>query len=207
MSLSKDILHKGILEIAARDKHVERALTHVGLPEERVREAGFASMLRILVGQQLSIKAAASIWSKFEQLLGEVTPQAVLAHEFDALRGAGLSKQKVIYAQALSQAVVIGELDFDALRHMAEEEARAAICAVKGFGPWSAEIYLLFCEGRGNIWPAGDLALQVALQRLKGLDARPSAKETVPLVEPWRPHRGAMAVFLWHYYAQSEAPV
>ncbi|MGD8325292.1 MAG: DNA-3-methyladenine glycosylase 2 family protein [Sphingomonadales bacterium] len=207
MSLTKDILHSAIQEVAQTDQHVADAVSLVGLPEERVRGAGFASLLRILVGQQLSIKAAASIWTKFETLLGDISPERVLNFEIEELRSAGLSRQKALYARAMSEAIVQGGLDLENLSQLDDESARSHICAVKGLGPWTADIYLLFCDGRHDIWPSGDLALQVALGRLKGLKDRPTAKETVPLVEPWRPHRGAMAVFLWHYYAQSDAPV
>lgn len=207
MSLTKEELKIAIEAVADRDHHVAEALDQVGLPEERVRGAGFDSLLRILVGQQLSVKAAASIWAKCEALLGDVSPERILAHDIETLRGAGLSRQKALYAHAMSEAVLEGSLDLNGLGALDDEDAKTHICAVKGLGPWTAEIYLLFCDGRHDIWPSGDLALQVALGRLKGLKERPKAKETLPLVEPWRPHRGAMAVFLWHYYAQSDAPV
>lgn len=207
MTLTKDKLKTAIEAVAQLDAQVAQAVDQVGLPEERVRDAGFQSLLRILVGQQLSVKAAASIWGKFEALLGDVHPERILAHDMDQLRSAGLSRQKALYAHAMSEAVLQGSLDLDGLGKLDDEAAKAHICEVKGLGPWTADIYLLFCDGRHDMWPSGDLALQVALGRLKGLKDRPKAKDTVPLVEPWRPHRGAMAVFLWHYYDQSDAPV
>ncbi|MFZ5609910.1 MAG: DNA-3-methyladenine glycosylase family protein [Pseudomonadota bacterium] len=207
MGLAAKELEKSIRAVARRDTHVRAALKAIGMPSPRAGEPGFATLLAIMLGQQLSIKAAATIRRRLIELLGEVTPEAVLCQSEEALRAVGLSRQKVAYARALATAVAQGALDFNALARLPDEEAGAAIRAVKGFGQWSADIYLLFCEGRPDIWPAGDLALQVALQRLKGLAARPTAKESLSHVAPWRPHRGAMAVFLWHYYANSAAPI
>lgn len=201
-------LKHALIDVAQRDAQLKRALCDVGLPKPRRAQPGFASLVRILVGQQLSVKAAATIHGRFETLLGScVTPGKVLAAEDDALRAAGLSRAKATYCKALAQAVLDGALVLDTLPSLTEEEAERLLTTVKGVGPWTAQIYLLFCEGRMDVWPAGDLALQEALKRVKNLKARPNAKETVPIVAPWQPYRGAMAVFLWHYYAASNAPV
>jgi DNA-3-methyladenine glycosylase II len=161
-----------------------------------------------LVGQQLSVKAAASIHQRFEaQLCHRITPESVFAAATDDLRSAGLSGAKVEYCKALAEAVIDGRLAFEALASMPLEDAADYLCKVKGIGPWTAHIYLLFCEGRPDVWPAGDLALQEAVKRLKGLPKRPTADETKTLTASWQPYRGAMAIFLWHYYAASDAPV
>jgi DNA-3-methyladenine glycosylase II len=123
----------------------------------------------------------------------------IAALPIETLRSAGLSGQKAGYVQSLASHVASGALNFDALP-ADDDEAVAALVAVKGIGRWSAEIYLLFAEGRGDIWPAGDLAVQIELGRILGLDARPTEKRTRELVEGWRPHRGALAVFMWHHY-------
>jgi len=122
------------------------------------------------------------------------------------LRAAGLSRQKASYARSLAEEVSSGRLDLNALPRD-DEEAIIALTQVKGIGRWSAEIYLLFAEGRPDIWPAGDLAVQVALGRLKGLAERPNEKLTRALAEDWRPHRGAAAIFLWHHYGNDKNPV
>ena len=144
--------------------------------------------------------AAASVWAKLEALLGaDVAPQVLLAAEFDALRACGFSRQKQGYARSLCELVLSGELDLDVLPDD-DEEAIAQLTRIKGIGRWSAEIYLLFAEGRPDIWPAGDLAVQAGLHRILGLAERPSERETRLLGEGWRPWRGAAAIFTWHCY-------
>ena len=186
--------------LAARVPAVERALAHCGYPGPRVRERGIGTLLRTIVGQQVSVAAAASVWARMEALLGlEVLPEALLAAEFDALRACGLSRQKQGYARSLCELVVSGGLDLHALPED-DEAAIAELVRIKGIGRWSAEIYLLFAEGRPDVWPAGDLAVQVGMQRILGLEARPSEKRTRELAEDWRPHRGAAALLTWHCY-------
>jgi len=200
VGLTRKHLEAGLDAIAAREPAMARALAEVGYPAERIRERGYRTMLRTIVGQQVSVAAAASVWRKLESLLGEaIPPEELLAAEFDALRSCGLSRQKQGYARSLCELVSAGEVDFAQLP-ADDEEAIATLTRIKGIGRWSAEIYLLFAEGREDIWPAGDLAVQVGLGRLLGLADRPSEKETRDLAEPWRPHRGAAAVFIWHYY-------
>jgi DNA-3-methyladenine glycosylase II len=186
--------------LASRDCDVARTLGHVGYPEERIRDRGYATMLRTIVGQQVSIHAAASVWNKLEAMLGPACPApALLAHSDEDLRACGLSRQKQGYARSLATLTESGELCFDALP-ADDEEAIALLTRIKGIGRWSAEIYLLFAEGRPDIWPAGDLAVQEAVGRIKRLPTRPSEKETRMLADPWRPHRGAAAIFAWHSY-------
>lgn len=172
----------------------------MGYPEPRLRDPGYATLLRTIVGQQVSVAAAASVWNKLEVLLGAgCAPEKLLEQDFDALRACGLSRQKQGYARSLAELVVSGGLPLDALP-TDDEEAIAYLTQVKGIGRWSAEIYLLFAEGRGDIWPAGDLAVQEAVGRLMGLPERPTEKATREIAEAWRPHRGAAAIFTWHIY-------
>ncbi|MGF7155772.1 DNA-3-methyladenine glycosylase family protein [Novosphingobium gossypii] len=200
MGLTADELRIGLDAIAVKEPGIARALERTGYPEPRIRATGYATLLRTIVGQQVSVAAAASVWNKLEALLGEtIAPEALLAAEFDALRACGLSRQKQGYARSLCELVVAGTLDLDALP-ADDEEAIAQLVRIKGIGRWSAEIYLLFAEGRPDIWPAGDLAVQVGLGKLLGLPERPSEKQTRDLAEPWRPHRGAAAIFTWHCY-------
>jgi DNA-3-methyladenine glycosylase II len=128
-----------------------------------------------------------------------MAPDALLAAEFDALRACGLSRQKQGYARSLCELVADGELDLDNLP-ADDEEAIAQLVRIKGIGRWSAEIYLLFAEGRADIWPAGDLAVQAGIGKILALPERPSEKEARALAEPWRPHRGAVAILTWHCY-------
>lgn len=178
------------------------AIAATGYPEERIREPGYATLLRTIVGQQVSVAAAASVWNKLEALLGEgCAPERLIAQDFDALRACGLSRQKQGYARSLAELVLSGELPLDALP-ADDEEAIDYLTKVKGIGRWSAEIYLLFAEGRVDIWPAGDLAVQEGVGRLLKLETRPSEKDIREIAEAWRPHRGAAAIFTWHIYAK-----
>jgi len=201
VGLSAEAIRAGIDSIAAGEPAIARALAVAGYPEPRIRPTGYATLLRTIVGQQVSVAAASSIWNKLEALLGtDLPPERILSADFDELRGAGLSRQKQSYVRSLCELVVNGTLDLDSLP-ADDEEAIAQLTLINGIGRWSAEIYLLFAEGRPDIWPAGDLAVQVGMQKLLGLDERPAEKHTRQLAEPWRPHRGAAAIFTWHCYS------
>jgi DNA-3-methyladenine glycosylase II len=193
-------LREGLDTIAEREPAFARALSLAGYPEPRIRERGYRTLLRTIVGQQVSVAAAASVWRKLEAELGEeMAPDVLLAAEFDALRACGLSRQKQGYARSLCELVASGELDLENLPED-DEEAIAGLVRIKGIGRWSAEIYLLFAEGRPDIWPAGDLAVQAGIGKILALPERPSEKETRVLAEGWSPHRGAAAILTWHCY-------
>ena len=199
--LSEAALAAGIDRLAQMDPDVARALERVGYPAPRQRESEFATLLRIMVAQQLSTKSAAAIWARVEQAcLPLVTAERFLALGEEAFKTIGFSRQKMAYGRSLAEAVASDALNLKALATLPEEEAIAAISALRGFGRWSAEIYLLFALGRADVFPADDLGLQVGMQRLKGLEARPNRKAMDRLAEPWRPLRGCGAIFLWHYY-------
>jgi len=186
--------------IAAIEPGFAAALARAGYPEPRVREPGYETLLRTIVGQQVSVASAGAVWRKLEAELGEgCAPNVLLARDYDALRACGLSRQKQGYARSLAEMVVSGALDLHALP-ADDEEAIAQLVRIKGIGRWSAEIYLLFAEGRPDIWPAGDLAVQIETGRILGLPERPSEKATRILADAWRPHRGAAAIMAWHHY-------
>ena len=201
MGLTAEQLRGSLDALAAREPMLARQLERIGYPAPRARQPGFHTLLRTIVGQQVSVAAAASVWAKLEADLGpDLAPQSLLARDFEALRACGLSRQKQGYARSLCELVAAGALDFAALP--ADDEAAIALLTqIKGIGRWSAEIYLLFAEGRADIWPAGDLAVQEGVRRLLDLPDRPSEKATRALAEPWSPQRGAMAIFTWHFYA------
>ena len=200
MGLSARALREGIDAAAAIEPAFGRALAAVGYPEPRIRPTGYQTLLRTIVGQQVSVAASASVWRKLEAELGEaMDPGDLLARDFDALRACGLSRQKQGYIRSLCELVLSGELDFDSLP-ADDERAIAELTRIKGIGRWSAEIYLLFAEGRPDVWPAGDLAVQAGLHRILDLPARPGEKETRTLAESWRPYRGAGAILTWHAY-------
>ncbi len=200
MGLTAARLKGGLDRIAAASPPFAAALARAGYPPERIRERGVETLMRAIVGQQVSVKAADSIWAKLTAATGGFDDlHAVLAVPVETLRAAGLSGQKASYVHALARACVDDGLDFHALP-VDDEEAITRLIAVKGIGRWSAEIYLLFADGRGDIFPAGDLAVQIELGRILGLDQRPTEKATRTLAAAFSPDRGALAVFLWHHY-------
>ena len=200
MGLSVEQLREGLDAIATREPRLRDAIDRVGYPPPRLRERGYATLLRTIIGQQVSFKAADSVWKKLEDVVGDIgDPSAMLKRSNEELRGAGLSRQKQGYARSLAELAAAGDIDFANLPRN-DEEAIALLSEVKGIGRWSAEVYLLFAEGRLDIWPAGDLAVQIEMGRIMGLSDKPSERITRELAEPWRPHRGAAAVFMWHHY-------
>jgi DNA-3-methyladenine glycosylase II len=193
-------LHASLDALAEREKAFAKVLDTHGKPEPRHSEPGVETLLRTIVGQQVSVQAARSMWNKLIARLGQpVDLQKLIDSSDEELREAGLSRQKAGYARSLAGLVLSGELD---LAHLPEddEEAIAHLIKIKGIGRWSAEIYLLFAEGRGDVWPAGDLAVQIEIGKLLGLDGKPTEKQLRELAESWRPHRGAAAVLAWHSY-------
>ena len=201
MGLTAQILQTELDAVAAKDERLAAELSRIGYPEPRVRPRGYKTMLRTIVGQQVSVAAASSMWGKLETELGEdFTTSCLLKRDFDTLRACGLSRQKQGYARSLCELVEAGAVDFDALPED-DEEAIAELTQIKGIGRWSAEIYLMFAEGRTDIWPAGDLAVQEGVKRLLGMDERPKEKECRELGGSWSPHRSSVALFTWHFYA------
>jgi DNA-3-methyladenine glycosylase II len=201
VGLTAQILQAELDAVAARDKRLASELSRIGYPEPRVRPRGYKTMLRTIVGQQVSVAAASSMWGKLEAELGEeFTTSCLLKRDFDTLRACGLSRQKQGYARSLCELVEAGAVDFDTLPED-DEEAIAELIQIKGIGRWSAEIYLMFAEGRTDVWPAGDLAVQEGVKRLLEMDERPKEKECRELGDSWSPHRSSVALFTWHFYA------
>jgi DNA-3-methyladenine glycosylase II len=207
MGIDKASLHASLAALGRIEPTFAAAIERAGLPEPRVGERGFVTLLRAIVGQQVSIKAAAAIWARLGAATGGANdPARVAATSLDELRAVGLSRQKALYAHSLAEEVATGRLDFDRLPDD-DEAAIAELVRVKGIGRWTAEIYLLFAEGRPDIWPAGDLAVQIEIGRILGLPEKPSEKAIRTLAEPWRPHRGAAAVFAWHHRRFTDGPI
>ena len=171
-----------------------------GYPQPRIRAQGFETLFTTIVGQQISVEAAAAIMKRVRELLPRLDASSLLNLPEGALRAAGLSMRKTEYAQELASSILDGVFNPDDLPVLEDREAIAAITALRGFGVWSAEIYLMFSLQRRDIFPANDLALQVALQRLKGLNERPKEKQARELIRHWAPWRSAGSLFLWHYY-------
>ena len=200
MGLSAEQLREHLDALGHIEPAFARAVAQAGYPEPRIRDRGYVTLLRTIFGQQISFKAADAVWKKVEATVGDIeNPVAMMALADEDLRAAGLSRQKIGYCRSLAELVAGGTLDLHNLP-IDDEEAIAALTMIKGIGRWSAEIYLLFAEGRPDIWPAGDLAVQEDVGRLLGHDVRPGEKLVRELAEGWRPYRGAAAIFAWHHY-------
>ena len=189
--------------LAKREPAFARVIEKHGVPAPRNSQRGAQTLLRTIVGQQVSVAAARAMWAKLEAAFGSPPDlNQLLAASDDDLRAAGMSRQKSGYIRSLAELVISGELDLANLPKD-DEEAIALLTKIKGIGRWSAEIYLLFAEGRADVFPAGDLAVMVELGRLMGLAQKPSEKQLRELAEAWRPYRGAAAVLAWHSYNSS----
>jgi len=186
--------------LAAREPAFGTVVERHGVPDPRKSEPGAQTLLRTIVGQQVSVAAARSMWSKLEAAYGSPPDlNLLLAATDEELRNAGISRQKAGYIRSLAELVISGELDLHNLP-ADDEEAIALLTRIKGIGRWSAEIYLLFAEGRADVFPAGDLAVMVEIGRLMGLADKPSEKQLREIAEQWRPYRGAAAILAWHSY-------
>jgi DNA-3-methyladenine glycosylase II len=193
-------LGQSLRALAEREQAFAKVLRAHGHPEPRASEPGVETLLRTIVGQQVSVAAARSMWNKLVDKFGQpVDLRKLLAASDEDMREAGMSRQKAGYLRSLAGLVLSGELDLARLPED-DEEAIAQLTRIKGIGRWSAEIYLLFAEGRHDVWPAGDLAVQIEIGKLMGLDGKPTEKQLRELGEKWRPHRGAAAVLAWHSY-------
>jgi DNA-3-methyladenine glycosylase II len=200
MVRTKASIRNAVEALANREPAFAGVVEKFGIPPPRHSEPGAHTLLRTIVGQQVSVAAARSMWSKLEAAFGSPPDLTMLLAASDEdLRAAGISRQKAGYIRSLAELVLSGDLDLDALP-ADNEEAIALLTKIKGIGRWSAEIYLLFAEGRPDVWPAGDLAVQIEIGRLFGLKDKPSEKHLRELAEAWRPHRGAAAILAWHSY-------
>ena len=200
MGLSAEQIRESMDALAAASPDIAAALGRIGYPEPRIRERGYATLVRTILGQQVSVASANAPWRRLNELLGDATdPTRMHGVTDEELRSAGISRQKAGYLRSLAEVVTSGRLNLADLP-ADDEEAIAQLVAVKGIGRWSAEVYLLFAEGRTDIWPAGDLAVQIEMVRILGHDARPSEKLVRELAEAFRPHRSALAIFTWHHY-------
>src|SRR6266545_37072 len=193
-------LDTAIARLVATDPRFGEVLSRAGRPPLRRRPDGFAGLASIVVSQQLSTASAKAIWGRLTAAFDPFDHTAVLRARPARLARAGLSAPKIRTLKAIAKAIDRGEIDLPALTDKPADEAHAALTALHGIGPWTADIYLLFCLGHADTWPAGDLALQEATRLLLTLKTRPSAKEMGPLAESWRPWRGAAACMLWTYY-------
>ncbi len=197
---TSDDIARALESLAEGDPVIARVLAETGVPAPRRREPGFEGLAHIVVAQQVSTASAAAIWARLRSAVVPFEARVLAAASDETLRQAGLSRPKIRTLRAVAEAAETGSLRFESLRRLAADEAHAALCAVHGIGPWTADIYLMFCLGHADAWPAGDLALQHAVGVARGLASRPDAKEMAEIGERWRPLRGAAALLFWAYY-------
>ena len=204
--LTDAAIRKALDALAEDHRSVARAIAQVGYPPSRRRDHSFESLARIVMGQQLSVKAAATIAQRVDETVGgALQPESLLATAPELLRAAGLSRQKIGYLQSLAEAVISDALPIATLPELTDEEVEAAITAVRGFGRWSAHMYMMFSMGRPDVWPSGDLAVRVGFGRIMGWKDRPDEKKVIDEGSAFSPYRSALALLCWQFY--SEAPL
>ena len=199
--MDKRVIKKGMEALVMIDEDVANAVEQVGYPAPRLRPVGFETLFSAILSQQISTDAARAIRKRVIALMhNDVSAKSLLMVDPEALRSAGMSYRKIEYARGLAEAILEGRLDLQGMREQTDDEVISAITALRGFGLWSAEIYLMFALRRRDVFPAGDLALRSSLGRLKDLDGKLTPKQACQLVEHWSPWRSVGSLFLWHYY-------
>ncbi|WP_409439283.1 DNA-3-methyladenine glycosylase family protein [Psychromonas sp. GE-S-Ul-11] len=200
--MDEQTIARGMQALSLLDEDIAAAFKELGPPSHRSRPAGFETFLSTIVGQQLSTKVAAIIMQRLINLMGSVTPTRLIEIEDQALRDVGLSWRKVEYVKRLANAIITNSLDIESLSDLSDQDAIIEIMQLKGFGRWSAEIYLIFSLNRQDIFPADDLGILLGLAKLKGLPEKPTPKQARQMVEHWQGWRSFGSLFLWQYYHQ-----
>jgi DNA-3-methyladenine glycosylase II len=192
-------LRKAVKALAKQCTIIETAHARVGVPEWRTRQGDYAGLARIIAYQQLSTKAAGAIWGRVEAVLGKVTPNSVVTADTEAMRACGLSRPKIAHSRSIAEAVASGSLNLKRVARASDEDAQAELVAVKGIGPWTADVYLMFCLGRWDVFPHADIGLSEAYRMITGERKRHPPKKFLKTGERWRPYRGVAAHMLWSY--------
>lgn len=197
-------LQNDAARVVAGDPRLAPALPFMESLPFQLRGSGFTTLLRLILEQQVSVRAAEAMWQKLGSVLQPITPEGLLTLTPETLRACGFSRQKMRYGAGLADAVIDGSLDFAAIDSMPDDQAVDALTQLKGVGTWTAECYLLFGLGRPDILPAKDLALMVGWQMLAGLEDRPTPQELIDASQAWRPRRTAASFLIWHYYVAQQ---
>ncbi len=183
-----------------RDRRLRAVARTAGPFELRRHDPGFPGLAKVICGQQLSVASASAIWSRFERLEGALEPVRYLQLSETEVRATGFSLGKFLTVRAVAEAILEGRLDFRVLEMLPAEEAKAKLMAIRGVGPWTAELYLLFCASHPDIFPSGDLALQKAVAHALKLEQRPVSRALDSISRAWAPHRATAALLFWRYY-------
>jgi len=198
--LSDEALARGVRLLSRRDADLRQIVRRFGAPPMWAREAGFSTLLHIILEQQVSLASAKAAHTKLLELVSPLTPQAFLRLDDVTLKAVGFSRQKTAYGRNLARSIAEGDLDLNALASMDDAAVRSELVKIKGIGRWTTDIYLLMVLRRPDIWPTGDLALATAAQKLKRLKTRPTTADLEAMSARWRPWRAVAARILWHYY-------
>jgi DNA-3-methyladenine glycosylase II len=190
----------GLSVLTSQDPDLAKIFNILGSPPFWVREAGFATLIQIILEQQVSVASAYKVFARLQAAISPITPENFLILDNEEIKKIGFSRQKAVYGFELAQSIVTGEVDLTSFDTMDDEDIRAILKKVKGIGDWTVDIYLLFALRRGDSLPKGDLALAIAIQKLKQLEHRPKPQEIEAIAEIWRPWRGVATRLLWHYY-------
>jgi len=197
---NQEEFNKAVEELGKRDSALAMLLKRCGMPKMVRRQPGFASLVHIILEQQVSLASAQAAFDKLLNHVGELTPEPFMLLSDEQLRSFGFSRQKTRYCRGLAEALLSGELKLDSLSELDDESAHNELVKLKGIGRWTTDVYLMMALYRPDIWPVGDLALVIAMQKLRALPQRPDKEEMMRLAEPWRPYRSAAAHILWTFY-------
>lgn len=198
-------LGRAVGQVARADPDLAAVVEEHGKPPLWAREPGFPTLVHVILEQQVSLASARAAFDRLKAVASPLTPETFLTLDDETLLEIGFSRQKADYCRGLARSILSGELDLEALEHADAEDARARLLALRGIGPWTADIYLLMVLGHRDVWPVGDLALAKAMRSVKALDEVPGPEEQERLAEVWRPWRSVAARLLWHHYLQRKA--
>lgn len=205
--LTEETIALGIQELVSRDNDLAEIIKTYGYPPNWIREKGFIGLIRIILGQQVSVASANAIFKKLELLVNPLTPDNFIRFDDSELQSAGLSRQKIVYTRALAAAITSKQLDLDKLELGDEGILRAELTQIKGIGNWTVDIYLMMSLQRPDAFPASDLGVILAYQKLKDLPTRPTPQQLEVIAEKWRPWRAVATRILWHYYLSKGSKV
>ncbi|MDZ8109607.1 MAG: DNA-3-methyladenine glycosylase [Nostoc sp. DedQUE12a] len=198
--LTEESFSRGLMVLASLDNDLAQILETLGPPPIWSREPGFATLVWIILEQQVSLAAAKAIFTRLSGVVVTLTPENFLTLDDAQLKGIGFSRQKILYCRGLADAIASGQLDLSKLSRMNETAIRTQLKRLKGIGDWTVDIYLLMALQRPDVFPKGDLGLAIALQKLKNLGTRPTPAQLEVMTQHWRPWRAIAARLLWHYY-------
>jgi DNA-3-methyladenine glycosylase II len=199
-ALTDETYLRAIFELGKKDPALAGAVSRWGNPPFWTHAPGFPGIVITILAQQVSLESAQAAFTKLENAIGSVNPGGFLSLDVGTLRAIGFSRQKASYVRGVAQGVMAGEIDFEALQSMGDDEARTRLMQIRGIGAWTADTYLLFALRRPDAWPSGDLALMKAIRDLRGLATTPGSEEVDRIAHHWKPWRAVAARILWHCY-------